>query len=470
MGPMAIIFHPDVLILPPSPTPHPVAPRPPRPLPPGPTLWLGCTVPSPSHRCSYEHVSSLTASPGGLPTSPFLSVTRGSPHRLSHRPTSFRQSLPHPPSLLEFPQSLTRHVSHPISHTSFCTHAVTLPCLAHPLVGILSYVRSLPQSQPGRPPLLLCLPVTLPGAFLRPQWGAVAGAVLSQTLLSAQPCTTGDLKTKRAWWRSCPSLKAPLPAHLCATVAAQSRLKATSPGSPQSTNSPLLFALGRLMLSPGSFLYHLGLLPVVTPDCVILRPGLSQPKYLWHWGCFMAREERTSLHWGGEGSLWRGSQEPMPSSPHAGCPGAHSGAPWPLCPVSPSRYRGEWTQPKARPSTFPGRCPGHRPPPLRDACRPSGLGPDRGFLLRDISATTSWGQCRLPPPSALSAKSQRLPVSRLPLEQCVAVCGSTAPQCPADSGLPRWGATLPSHLHSQPQPRPQPFVGTSGAATSTLAS
>ena len=165
----------------------------------------------------------------------------------------------------------------------------------------------------------------------------------------------------------------------------------------------------------------------------------------------------------------------MPSSPHAGCPGTHSGAPWPLCPVSPRRYRGGWTQPKARPSTFPGRCPGCRPPPLRDACRPSGLGPDRGFLLRDISATTSWGQCRLPPPSApsvLSAKSQRSLLSRLPREQCAALCGSAAPQCPADSGLLRWGATLPSHLHSQPQrlPRPQPFLGTLVAATSMLAS
>lgn len=121
----------------------------------------------------------------------------------------------------------------------------------------------------------------------------------------------------------------------------------------------------------------------------------------------MAREERTSLHWGGEGSPWRGSQEPTPSSPHAGCPGAHSGAPWPLCPVSPSRYRGEWTQPKARPSTFPGRCPGRRPPLLRDACRPSRLGPDRGFLLRVPRPAGGSATCPLPVPPVLCQPNPR---------------------------------------------------------------
>ena len=57
-------------------------------------------------------------------------------------------------------------------------------------------------------------------------------------------------------------------------------------------------------------------------------------------------------------------------------------------------------------------------------------------------------------PSAPSAKSRRSPLSRLLQEQCVALCGSNAPQCPADSGLLRRGSTLPAHSHSQPQRLP----------------
>lgn len=69
-------------------------------------------------------------------------------------------------------------------------------------------------------------------------------------------------------------------------------------------------------------------------------------------------------------------------------------------------------------------------------------------------------------PSAPSAKSQRSPLSRLLQEQCAALCGSNAPQRPADSGLlrraPRSGAPcfLSHHIPSPSTspPRPQPFI------------
>ena len=100
--------------------------------------------------------------PGASPAPPFSQSHVAALTDCLTRPPS-PDSLSHtlPPSLLEFPQSLTRHVSHPISHTILCTHAVTLPSRhAHPLAGVLSpdqhpLLRSLPQPQPGRPPLLL---------------------------------------------------------------------------------------------------------------------------------------------------------------------------------------------------------------------------------------------------------------------------------------------------------------------------
>lgn len=51
--------------------------------------------------------------------------------------------------------------------------------------------------------------------------------------------------------------------------------------------------------------------------------------------------------------------------------------------------------------------------------------------------------------------------SNCPREQCEALCGSTAPHCPADSGLLRWGSVLLSHPDSQPHrlPRSLPFSG-----------
>ena len=55
-------------------------------------------------------------------------------------------------------------------------------------------------------------------------------------------------------------------------------------------------------------------------------------------------------------------------------------------------------------------------------------------------------------PSVLSAKSQRSPLSQLLQEQCAALCGSNAPQCPADSGLLRWELTS----RSLPFPAPAP--------------
>ena len=49
--------------------------------------------------------------------------------------------------------------------------------------------------------------------------------------------------------------------------------------SPDPCRAPALLSLGWRTLSPGSFLCHLGLLPV-TPEYEVLRPVLSQPKYL----------------------------------------------------------------------------------------------------------------------------------------------------------------------------------------------
>lgn len=93
------------------------------------------------------------------------------------------------------------------------------------------------------------------------------------------------------------------------------------------------------------------------------------------------------------------------------------------------------TQSQARP------VPRLRLPPLREAGRPSGLVLGQKLLVKGISTATSHEQW----PPALSQPPEppvlRQPnpkghyCSNCPREQCEALCGSTAPHCPADSGL-----------------------------------
>lgn len=88
---------------------------------------------------------------------------------------------------------------------------------------------------------------------------------------------------------------------------------------------------------------------------------------------------------------------------------------------------------------------------------PQGQSWDKSFLLRGISTTTSQAQCPLPssqppePPVLCQPNPKGHYCSNCPGEQCEALCGSTVPHCPADSGLLRWGSILLSHPDSQPQ-------------------
>lgn len=103
-----------------------------------------------------------------------------------------------------------------------------------------------------------------------------------------------------------------------------SGLEAVSPGSPWSTCSPLLLALGWLALSPGHVLCHLGLLPF-TLECVILRPRLSQPKYLslCSWLGLLCGSRRGQLPWAGELKDRPGgaARNQGPSNPTLAAPG-----------------------------------------------------------------------------------------------------------------------------------------------------
>lgn len=139
-------------------------------------------------------------------------------------------------------------------------------------------------------------------------------------------------------------------------------------------------------------------------------------------------------------------------------PRADTGAPWPLCPIYSSRNRVGWGQPKARRGTFPGGYPGTYAAPITGmSAYPQGQSWDKSFLLRGISTTTSQAQCPLPssqlpePPVLCQPNPKGHYCSNCPGEQCEALCGSTVPHCPADSGLLRWGSILLSHPDSRPQ-------------------
>lgn len=137
---------------------------------------------------------------------------------------------------------------------------------------------------------------------------------------------------------------------------------------------------------------------------------------------------------------------PGQAQEHLGCSGQTPGE---------AQRRIESTQSQAKHT--PWLMPGEAGYPVMRCLQTPGATPTQRLLVTGHLCNHVLGAVPLAlpqAPSAPSAKSQRSPLSQLLQEQCAALCGSNAPQCPADSGLLRWGFMLPDHSHSQPQRLP----------------
>lgn len=158
-------------------------------------------------------------------------------------------------------------------------------------------------------------------------------------------------------------------------------------------------------------LCHLALLPG-TPEYEVLRPILSQPKYLL---LSAPSWSRLYLEWGwlpcaGEvrGQPGEAAREQGPSSALAlAAPDRHRST-WAALGWTLERHRGKWKSTQSQAKTLPAGAG------IMRCLQTPGAMPTQRLLLQVIRATTCWGQCPCPlpqAPSAPSAKSQRSPLS-----------------------------------------------------------